>query len=184
MTESIAFRTVMSSNQRNFGGSCCWVHVRSTLVFSVPEVVTWLDIVAYKLLHPTFSVPFDELRFAISKKTHAILINTPRNPTGKMFNQEELEAIASLYKENDVSTFCNEVYDKLAVEANHISLAFLPSMYERTMTLSSLGKVFSFTGWKIGWEIAHVHSIWSVRLVMIWDPGPLISNGTPDSISQ
>ncbi|KAK1315075.1 hypothetical protein QJS10_CPA06g02406 [Acorus calamus] len=112
---------------------------------------------------PDFSVPLDELKSAFSKNTRAVLINTPHNPTGKMFTREELEAIASLCIENDALAFTDEVYDKLAFEADHISMASLPGMYERTVTLNSLGKTFSLTGWKIGWAIAPPHLTWGVR---------------------
>ncbi|KAL0438081.1 UNVERIFIED_CONTAM: putative N-succinyldiaminopimelate aminotransferase DapC [Sesamum latifolium] len=103
---------------------------------------------------PEFSVPLDELRSIISKNTCAILMNTPHNPTGKMFTWEELNAISTLCIANDVLVFSDEVYDKLAFEMDHISIASLPGMYERTVTLNSLGKTFSLTGWKIGWAIA------------------------------
>ncbi|RAL38707.1 hypothetical protein DM860_002685 [Cuscuta australis] len=112
---------------------------------------------------PDFSVPLDELKSVISKNTRAILINTPHNPTGKMFTQEELNVIASLCIENDVLVFTDEVYDKLAFEMEHISMASLPGMYERTVTMNSLGKTFSLTGWKIGWAIAPPHLTWGVR---------------------
>ncbi|CAL9091718.1 unnamed protein product [Musa textilis] len=115
-------------------------------------------------LHPPdFSVPVDELKSAITKNTRAIMINTPHNPTGKMFSREELELIASLCIENDVLVFTDEVYDKLAFEADHISMASLPGMYERTVTMNSLGKTFSLTGWKIGWAIAPPHLTWGFR---------------------
>lgn len=112
---------------------------------------------------PDFAVPIDELKSIISKDTRAILLNTPHNPTGKMFTREELNAIASLCIENDVLVFTDEVYDKLAFEMDHISMASLPGMYERTVTLNSLGKTFSLTGWKIGWAIAPPHLTWGVR---------------------
>ncbi|KAI3757051.1 hypothetical protein L6452_04584 [Arctium lappa] len=112
---------------------------------------------------PDFAVPIDELKSAISKDTRAILMNTPHNPTGKMFTREELNQIASLCIENDVLVFSDEVYDKLTFEMDHISIASLPGMYERTVTLNSLGKTFSLTGWKIGWAIAPPHLIWGVK---------------------
>lgn len=112
---------------------------------------------------PDFAVPIDELKSAISKNTRAILINTPHNPTGKMFTREELNVIASLCIENDVLVFTDEVYDKLAFEMDHISMASLPGMYERTVTMNSLGKTFSLTGWKIGWAVAPPHLTWGVR---------------------
>ncbi|KAI4320522.1 hypothetical protein MLD38_033993 [Melastoma candidum] len=121
------------------------------------------DIKCITLRPPDFAVPLSELRSTISKKTRAILINTPHNPTGKMFTQDELNEIARLCAENDVLVFTDEVYDKLAFEMDHISMASLPGMYDRTITLNSLGKTFSLTGWKIGWAIAPPHLTWGVR---------------------
>ncbi|KAL9234663.1 hypothetical protein vseg_009509 [Gypsophila vaccaria] len=112
---------------------------------------------------PNFALPLDELKSAISKNTRAILLNSPHNPTGKMFTRTELDFIASLCIENDVLVFSDEVYDKLAFEMDHISIASLPGMYDRTVTLNSLGKTFSLTGWKIGWAIAPPHLSWGVR---------------------
>ncbi|KAJ7965596.1 Aminotransferase [Quillaja saponaria] len=112
---------------------------------------------------PDFAVPIDELKSTITKNTRATLINTPHNPTGKIFTREELNAIASLCIENDVLVFTDEVYDKLAFDMDHISMASLPGMFERTVTLNSLGKTFSLTGWKIGWAIAPPHLTWGVR---------------------
>lgn len=118
---------------------------------------------AITLRPPDFAVPLDELKSIISKNTRALLINTPHNPTGKMFTREELDEIASLCIENDVLVFSDEVYDKLAFEMDHISMASLPGMYERTVTMNSLGKTFSLTGWKIGWAVAPPHLSWGVR---------------------
>ncbi|PIA47327.1 hypothetical protein AQUCO_01400176v1 [Aquilegia coerulea] len=118
---------------------------------------------AITLRPPDFSIPIDELKAAVSKNTRAILMNTPHNPTGKMFTRKEMDTIASLCIENDVLVFSDEVYDKLAFEADHISIASLPGMYERTVTMNSLGKTFSLTGWKIGWAIAPPHLTWGVR---------------------
>ncbi|VAI18289.1 unnamed protein product [Triticum turgidum subsp. durum] len=118
------------------------------------------NVKAITLRPPDFAVPLEELKAAVSKNTRAIMINTPHNPTGKMFTREELEFIADLCKENDVLLFADEVYDKLAFEADHISMASIPGMYERTVTMNSLGKTFSLTGWKIGWAIAPPHLTW------------------------
>jgi aspartate/methionine/tyrosine aminotransferase len=112
---------------------------------------------------PDFAVPIAELKSAITKNTRAILINTPHNPTGKMFTRDELETIAKLCIENDVLVFSDEVYDKLSFEMDHISIASLPGMYDRTVTMNSLGKTFSLTGWKIGWAIAPPHLTWGIR---------------------
>lgn len=97
-----------------------------------------------------------ELRSAFTDRTRAILINTPHNPTGKVFTRAELELIASLCQKHNVIAITDEVYEHLTYEPSlpHISLASLPGMWERTVTLSSLGKSFSLTGWKIGWAIA------------------------------
>lgn len=97
-----------------------------------------------------------ELRAQISPRTRAILINTPHNPTGKVFMRAELELIADLCREHDLIAITDEVYERLVYDESlpHIRLASLPHMAERTVTLSSLGKTFSFTGWKIGWALA------------------------------
>ncbi|XP_042470112.1 probable N-succinyldiaminopimelate aminotransferase DapC [Zingiber officinale] len=121
------------------------------------------EVKSVTLCPPDFAVPLDELKSVVTKKTRAIMINTPHNPTGKMFSREELEVIASLCIENDILVFTDEVYDKLAFEAEHISIASLPGMYERTVTMNSLGKTFSLTGWKIGWAVAPPHLTWGFR---------------------
>jgi L-glutamine---4-(methylsulfanyl)-2-oxobutanoate aminotransferase len=104
------------------------------------------NVKAITLRPPDFAVPLEELKAAVSENTRAIMINTQHNPTGKMFTREEHEFISTLCKENDVLLFADEVYDKLAFEADHISMAYIPSMYERTVTMNSLGKMFSLTG--------------------------------------
>jgi aspartate/methionine/tyrosine aminotransferase len=103
---------------------------------------------------PNFALHEAELRGAFSDRTRAILINTPMNPTGKVFSRSELEMIAKLCIERDVVCISDEVYERLTFDCAHISVASLPGMRERTITLSSLGKTFSLTGWKIGWAIA------------------------------
>ena len=105
------------------------------------------------LAAPDFALDEQALRAAFSDRTRAILLNTPHNPTGKVFTRAELQMIADLCKQHDVIVISDEVYEKLVFEGEHISIATLEGMYERTLTLSSLGKTFSFTGWKIGWAI-------------------------------
>lgn len=108
------------------------------------------------------SFEFDEaeLRAAVTPKTRAIILNTPHNPTGKVFSRAELEQIAGVCRESDLLCISDEVYDRLVYrdehnpEAEHVSIASLPGMAERTITLNSLGKTFSLTGWKIGWATA------------------------------
>ena len=97
-----------------------------------------------------------ELRAAVGGRTRAIVINTPHNPTGKVFTRDELQAIAVLCVERDLLAITDEVYERLVYDPAHphVHLATLPGMAGRTVTLSSLGKTFSVTGWKVGWAIA------------------------------
>ncbi len=107
----------------------------------------------------------EHLGRSFSSKTRAILINTPHNPTGKVFTRDELQLIADLCIKHNVVAITDEVYERLVYEPDmpHISLATLPGMAERTITLSSLGKTYSLTGWKIGWAIASPELSRSVR---------------------
>lgn len=112
---------------------------------------------------PDFALDVAALRAAITPRTRLILINTPHNPTGRVFSRSELEAVAALCRDHDLICVSDEVYERLVFEGEHISIATLPGMRERTVTLSSLGKTFSFTGWKIGWAIAPPHLTAGVR---------------------
>ncbi|WP_394847075.1 aminotransferase class I/II-fold pyridoxal phosphate-dependent enzyme [Pendulispora brunnea] len=95
-----------------------------------------------------------ELEAQFTSKTKFILLNTPHNPTGKVFDRAELEHIASLCIRHDVLAVADEVYEHITFEpARHVRLATIPGMAERTITISSGGKSFSFTGWKVGWAI-------------------------------
>jgi N-succinyldiaminopimelate aminotransferase len=104
-------------------------------------------------LHPPeWTLDPDELRKEFNTKTRAIILNTPHNPSGRVFTLEELTLIADLCKEHDVTVISDEVYEHLIFgSGQHIPIATLPGMFERTVTVSSLGKTFSVTGWKIGW---------------------------------
>jgi aspartate/methionine/tyrosine aminotransferase len=108
-------------------------------------------------LHPPgWSFDPDELAAAFGPRTRAILINTPHNPTGKVFVRAELEAIAALCLEHDVIALTDEVYEQIIFPdtgAEHLPLATLPGMWERTLTINSTGKTFSMTGWKIGYAV-------------------------------
>lgn len=95
-----------------------------------------------------------DLSRAFSGKTRAILLNSPHNPTGKVFSPSELEEIARLCRERDVLCITDEVYEHLVFEGSHRPMATFPGMRERTITISSFGKTFSLTGWKIGWAAA------------------------------
>ena len=100
---------------------------------------------------PGFRLPIDELRAAVSPRTTAILLNTPHNPTGTVLTRDELEAVAAVAVEHDLVVISDEVYEHLTFGVPHIPIATLPGMRERTLTISSGGKSFSFTGWKVGW---------------------------------
>ncbi len=99
---------------------------------------------------------FDEakLREAFARGPKAVLLNTPHNPTGKVFSHEELSLIAGLCVAHDVIAITDEVYDHLVYEGEHRRLAGFPGMAERTITMGSIGKLFSATGWKVGWAVA------------------------------
>src|SRR4029079_2647584 len=92
-----------------------------------------------------FSFDIDELRRAISPRTKLMLLNSPHNPTGKVFTVTELQAIAALAIEHDLIVMTDEVYEHLTFDVEHVPLASLPGMRERTIVVSSSGKTFSFT---------------------------------------
>jgi N-succinyldiaminopimelate aminotransferase len=101
-----------------------------------------------------WSFDVDELARAFTPRTRAIIINTPHNPTGKVYSREELTVIADFCHKHDVIAITDEVYEHILYDGvKHTRLAMLPGMAERTVTISSLGKTFSVTGWKIGWVI-------------------------------
>ncbi|MYL08084.1 MAG: pyridoxal phosphate-dependent aminotransferase [Acidimicrobiia bacterium] len=103
---------------------------------------------------PHYRFDPDELAAAIGPRTRMIVVNSPHNPTGKVFDWEELELIAELCRRHDLLAVTDEVYEHLAYDGEHIPMATLPGMRERTISVSSGGKTFSFTGWKIGWVCA------------------------------
>jgi len=119
----------------------------------VPNILMANAIAVCVPLHPpTWTFDADELRSAFSKKTRALILNTPQNPSGRVFTRQELTMIAELCIEYDVTVIADEVYEHLIfAPAQHIPIATLPDMFERTVTVSSAGKLFSMTGWKIGW---------------------------------
>ncbi|WP_328544420.1 pyridoxal phosphate-dependent aminotransferase [Streptomyces europaeiscabiei] len=111
-----------------------------------------------------FRLDLDELRAAVTDRTRLLLINTPHNPTGTVLTREELTAIAELAVERDLLVVTDEVYEHLVFDdAEHIPLATFPGMRERTVTIGSAGKTFSFTGWKVGWVTAAPALVTAVR---------------------
>jgi N-succinyldiaminopimelate aminotransferase len=126
-------------------------------------------------LHPDSSgrwvLDGDELRRAFSPRTKLLVLNTPHNPTGKVFTAEELALCAELCLEHDAQAICDEVYERILFDRRqHLRLATLPGMWERTLTIGSAGKSFSVTGWKIGWVIGTAELTAAVRRLHQWIP--------------
>jgi N-succinyldiaminopimelate aminotransferase len=107
----------------------------------------------------------DEFQAAITSSTKVILLNTPHNPTGKVFSTEELDFIATVAREHDLTVVSDEVYEHLVFEGRHVPIATRAGMRKRTVTISSAGKTFSVTGWKIGWVCASPALIDAIRTV-------------------
>jgi N-succinyldiaminopimelate aminotransferase len=114
---------------------------------------------------PDYAFDPEQLRAAITPRTRLILLNSPHNPTGKVFDRAELDLIAQLCVEHDLIAVTDEVYEHLVYDGEHVPLATLPGMRERTVTISSGGKTFSFTGWKIGWVCGRANLVAAVRTV-------------------
>jgi N-succinyldiaminopimelate aminotransferase len=119
--------------------------------------------VGITLRAPDFRLDVDRLRNAITDRTRLILLNSPHNPTGMVLNRDELQAVADLAIERDVIVVTDEVYEHMAYDVQHIPLATLPGMADRTLTISSAGKTFSFTGWKVGWAVGPADLVTAVR---------------------
>jgi N-succinyldiaminopimelate aminotransferase len=107
----------------------------------------------------------DELRAAVTSRTRLILLNSPHNPTGTVLTESELAVVAELAREHDLIVVSDEVYEHLVFDGRHIPMATLPGMADRTVTISSAGKTFSVTGWKVGWACARPALLNRVRAV-------------------
>ncbi len=125
---------------------------------------------------PRFTFDPEELTAAVSARTRAIVVNSPHNPTGKVFTDTELEAIAACCLEHDLVALTDEVYEHLVYDGSHTPLASLPGMQERTVQISSAAKTFSVTGWKIGWFCAPPELTRAVRTAKQF---LTFTNGTP-----
>jgi N-succinyldiaminopimelate aminotransferase len=113
---------------------------------------------------PDFALDADALAATVTPKTRLVLLNSPHNPTGRVLTAEELQAVADVCLEHNLLAVTDEVYEHLVYDdARHIPLATLPGMAERTVTISSHGKTFSFTGWKVGWACGPADLIAAVR---------------------
>jgi aminotransferase len=119
-----------------------------------------------KLRPPDWSFDPDQLRKAFNKKTRAIVINTPNNPTGKVFSRDELELIARLVLEHDALAITDEIYEHILYDgAVHVAMASLPDMAARTVTINGMSKTYSVTGWRVGWAIAPPSLTGAIRKV-------------------
>ena len=103
---------------------------------------------------PDYALDIDAFRAAVTPATRVILLNSPHNPTGKVFDQAELEQIAAVAIEHDLVVVSDDVYQHMVFDGEHIPIAAIPGMRERTISIGSAGKSFSFTGWKVGWLTA------------------------------
>ena len=121
------------------------------------------------LTAPAFRLDIDALKAAIGTQTRFLLLNSPHNPTGTVLTQFELQAVADLAIEHDLIVITDEVYEHLVFDGHrHVPLATLPGMRERTLTLSSAGKSYSFTGWKVGWATGPEHLVQAVLAAKQW----------------
>ena len=128
------------------------------------------------LVSPDFRFDPAEVAAAFSDKTRVLILNTPHNPTGRVFDADELRLLADLASEHDVVVLSDEVYEHLVYEGSHVPIATLPGMRERTITVSSAGKTFSCTGWKVGWTCAPPDLTIAVRTAKQF---MTYTNGTP-----
>ncbi|MBX5441815.1 MAG: aminotransferase class I/II-fold pyridoxal phosphate-dependent enzyme [Solirubrobacteraceae bacterium] len=115
-------------------------------------------------LHPPrWRLDADELRAAVGPRTRVLLLNSPHNPTGRVLDRGELEAVAGVCREHDLVAVTDEVYEHLVFDGEHVPLATLDGMAERTLAISSVGKTYSFTGWKVGWCSGPAELVAAVR---------------------
>jgi N-succinyldiaminopimelate aminotransferase len=122
---------------------------------AVPKVAT--------LRWPDFRLPIDELRALVTPRTKMVVLTTPHNPTGRVFSVEELDALAAMCVQHNLIAVCDEVYEHLTYAVPHTPLATRPGMAERTVMVSSTGKTFSYTGWKVGWAAGPAHLVAGVQ---------------------
>ncbi len=143
---------------------------------------------------PSWELDPDRLGAAVGPRARAIVLNTPHNPTGKVFGPEELTAIAEIAVERDLLVFTDEIYEHILYDGlHHLSIALMPGMRERTVTISALSKTYSVTGWRVGWAVSSPRLIAAIRKVhdflTVAAPAPLqeagvVALGLPDSYYQ
>ena len=131
-----------------------------------PDAILSGAVPKYVTLHePDWSIDFDELRAAFGPKTRAVVLNSPHNPTGKVFTRTELEQIAALCHEFDCYVFTDDIYEPITYGPEHIPMATIDGMAARTVAINSLSKTYSVTGWRVGWVIAPAALTAAIRKV-------------------
>jgi aminotransferase len=156
-----------------------------------PDAILSGAVPRYVTLHePDWRIDDDELRAAFGPRTRGIVVNTPHNPTGKVFSRAELELIAELCQKWDVVAFTDDIYEHIRYEGEHIPLATLPGMAERTVAINALSKTYSVTGWRVGWVIASaelssgirkVHDFLTVGAAAPLQQAGVVALGMPDN---
>ncbi len=131
-----------------------------------------------RTLPPDWSFTYEDLANAATSRTRAIMVNTPANPSGKVFSREELEIVCRFAEDLDLFVFTDEIYEHFVYDgAQHVPPASLPGMAERTITISGLSKTFSITGWRVGYSITHERWTQTIGyfndLVYVCAPAPL-----------
>jgi aspartate/methionine/tyrosine aminotransferase len=159
-----------------------------------PDAILAGALPRYVTLHePDWSIDPDELRAAFTGRTRAVIVNSPHNPTGKVFSRAELELIAGLCVEHDALAITDDIYQHIVYTGEHIPLATLPGMAERTIAIDSLSKTYSVTGWRVGWTIAspqltvgirRVHDFLTVGAAAPLQQAAIVAMGFPDSYYQ
>ncbi len=136
---------------------------------------------------PDFALDPDALAAAMSPRTRLLLLNSPHNPLGRVLTRGELEAVAAVCVERDLVAVTDEVYEHLVYEGEHVPLATLPGMAERTLTISSLGKSFSLTGWKVGWVAgprALVAAVARAKQFLSFSGGTPLQHGAAEALAM
>lgn len=133
--------------------------------YSACTAMAGAHLVGVTLRPPGYALDVDALRHAVTDRTRMILLNSPHNPTGAVLSREELAAVAELAVRHDLLVVTDEVYEYLVYEGEHLPLASFPGMRDRTVSISSHGKTFAFTGWKIGWVTGPAALVSAVRTV-------------------
>ncbi len=147
-----------------------------------PDAILSGAVPRYVTLHePDWSIDEAELRAAFTPRTRGLVLNSPHNPTGKVFSREELDLIAELCATHDALCLTDEIYEHIVYDAEHVPPATVPGLEDRTVTINALSKTYAVTGWRVGWAIAPPDITGSIRKVhdflTVGAPAPLQAAG-------